>query len=136
MKLLLLTCASVLFTASGFAQSAQKAASAIEGDWQGTLRAGKSELHLIVHISRDSHGFLTATLDSPDEGAMGIPVNDITFENAKLTFSSDNISANYEGQANSDLSSISGSWAQAGNTLPLNLKRGAPAPKPDEKPDK
>jgi uncharacterized protein len=132
----MLVWAAVLFAACAFAQSAQKATSGIEGDWQGTLRAGKEELHLVVHITRDSHGLLAATLDSPDEGAMGIPITDITFENAKLTFSSDNISANYEGQANSDLSSISGSWSQVGNTLPLNLKRAAPEAKPDQKPGK
>lgn len=111
-------------------QSAQK----IEGDWQGVLRAGKNELHLMVHITRDSHGFLSATMDSVDEGAMGIPINDISFENSKLNFSADSIGGSYEGQANSDLTSISGSWAQAGNTLPLNLKRAAPAAKPEQKP--
>lgn len=113
-------------------QSAQK----IEGDWQGVLRAGKNELHLIVHITRGSHGFLSATLDSVDEGAIGIPISEISFENSKLNFSADSIEANYEGQANSDLSSISGSWSQAGNNLPLLLKRAAPSAKPDQKPDK
>jgi uncharacterized protein len=136
MRSFMLVCATVLLTACAFGQSAQKSSGGIEGDWQGTLHAGKEELHLIVHITRDSHGLLTATLDSPDEGAMGIPITDITFENAKLTFSSDNISANYEGQANSDLSSISGSWSQVGNTLPLNLRRAAPGDKPDQKPGK
>ncbi len=136
MRSLLFACVATMFTVSAFGQSAQKSTSGIEGDWQGTLRAGKNELHLIVHITKDTHGFLTATLDSPDEGAMGIPITDISFENSKLTFSSDNISANYEGQANSDLTSISGSWAQAGNTLTLNLKRPAPAAKADQKPDK
>ncbi len=136
-KLLAAAVAVLFVAAQAFALPPQSsAAKDIVGDWDGTLRAGRNELHLVVHITRDSHGFLTATMDSIDEDAMGIPITEITFADSKLTFSADSIQGNYQGQANSDLTSISGSWAQAGNTLPLNLKRAAPAAKPDQKSDK
>jgi hypothetical protein len=40
----------------------------IEGDWEGTLDAGVAKLRLVVHIVRKD-GVLSATLDSPDQGA-------------------------------------------------------------------
>ena len=108
-------------------------AKGIEGDWQGTLRAARNELRLVLHITRAPQGFLQATLDSLDEGAYGIPINSITFEGSKLDFSADSIEASYEGQANSDLSTINGSWSQAGNNLSLVLRRGAAPPKTEHK---
>jgi uncharacterized protein len=115
-----------IITGQGFGRPPQSSgASGIEGDWQGTLRAGSNELRLVVHISKAPQGFLQATLDSLDEDTYGIPITSITFENSKLDFSADSIDATYEGHANSDLSVINGSWTQAGNNLALQLKRGA-----------
>ena len=45
----------------------------VEGSWLGTLQTGGVELRIVFHISQDSVGVLTATLDSPDQGATGIP---------------------------------------------------------------
>ena len=47
----------------------------VEGTWLGTLQAGGGALRIVFHISRDSVGVFTATLDSPDQGAIGIPVD-------------------------------------------------------------
>ena len=126
--------AMAIFTGQGWGRPPQgSAAKGIEGDWQGTLRAGRNELRLVVHISKTPEGFLQATLDSLDEGTYGIPITSITFENSKLNFSADSIEATYDGQANSDLTSINGSWSQAGNNLALVLKRGAPPAKNEHK---
>jgi hypothetical protein len=119
-----------ILTAQGFGRPPQASASGgIEGDWQGTLRGGSNGLRLAVHISRAPQGFLQGTLDSLDEEAYGIPITSITFEKSKLEFSADSISATFDGDANSDLSVINGSWSQAGRSFPLELKRGAPANK-------
>jgi hypothetical protein len=126
--------AMALFTGQGWGRPPQGAtAKGIEGDWQGVLRAGRNQLRLVVHISKAPEGFLQATLDSLDEDTYGIPITSITFENSKLDFSADSIEATYQGQANSDLSIINGSWSQAGNNLALVLKRGAPPAKTEHK---
>src|SRR5437867_12714569 len=44
----------------------------IEGLWQGTLQG---MLRLVVHVERGPAGGLTATLDSPDQGAMGLAID-------------------------------------------------------------
>ncbi len=40
----------------------------IGGDWHGTLDIQGTKLRLVLHIEQQSDG-LTATLDSPDQGA-------------------------------------------------------------------
>jgi hypothetical protein len=94
----------------------------ISGDWQGSLKVGPAELHLLVHISKISDGSLTATMDSLDQGAMGIPISAIAFRESKLTFTSDAIHGSYEGKWNAAASAIEGTWTQ-GQELPLNLTR-------------
>lgn len=50
------------------------AQSKILGNWEGILVAGPQKLKLIIHVSQDSSG-LKGTLDSPDQGAFGIPMS-------------------------------------------------------------
>ncbi len=47
------------------------------GDWRGTLNAGVVKLDLILHVMK-KEGALSATLDSPDQGATGLTVDTIT----------------------------------------------------------
>ncbi len=94
----------------------------ITGDWQGTLQAGGTELHLLVHISRTSAGALKATLDSLDQSANGIPISSITLNGSKLTFASEVVHGSYEGTVNGDATAIQGTWTQ-GASLALNLTR-------------
>ena len=50
----------------------------IVGSWVGTLDAGM-KLRVVFHIARTDDGKLRATLDSPDQGATGIRIDDTTF---------------------------------------------------------
>jgi fermentation-respiration switch protein FrsA (DUF1100 family) len=94
----------------------------IVGDWQGSLKVGPVEFHLLLHISKTADGDWGATLDSLDQGAMGIPVSAITLKDSKLTFTSDAVHGSYDGKVNADTSAIEGTWTQ-GQTLPLNFTR-------------
>ena len=94
----------------------------ILGDWQGTLKAGPAELHLMVHISAGTNGTLKATMDSLDQGANGIPISTIALKDSKLTFASDVIHATYEGKVNAGATAIEGTFTQ-GQPFPLNLTR-------------
>ena len=97
----------------------------IIGDWQGTLSAGGTELHLVLHISKTSDGALKATLDSVDQGANGIPVSSISFKDSKLSLGVDAVHGTYEGKFTSDGKTISGTWTQA-QSLPLDFTRTTP----------
>jgi pimeloyl-ACP methyl ester carboxylesterase len=95
-----------------------------EGDWRGTLDAGVAKLDLILHIVRKD-GTLTATLDSPDQGATGLAVDSITLSGKSLRFEMKSLGADYEGVFSSDGAQIQGEFRQQGQRLPLIFKRAA-----------
>jgi uncharacterized protein len=94
------------------------------GTWEGTLDAGpQGQLRVVVHISQAADGALTATLDSPDQGAKGIPISKITFKDPDLSFESAAVGGSYQGTMNKEHSEIAGTWSQGGGSLPLKFKR-------------
>ncbi|HEY2470396.1 MAG TPA: hypothetical protein VGI45_21555 [Terracidiphilus sp.] len=113
--------------------SASTSEPSVVGDWAGTLEAGGGQLRLVLHITAAKDGTLTATLDSIDQGANGIPVKTATFKDGKLSLDVAAVNGTYEGTVNKDASEIAGNWTQ-GQTLALNFKRTQPqtaaAPKP------
>ncbi|HET8573192.1 MAG TPA: alpha/beta hydrolase [Edaphocola sp.] len=108
---------SLLFLALSFSANAQS----ITGDWQGVLNVAGTELPLVFHI-KDSDNILDATMDSPDQNVMNIPVSAITFDDPKLHLEAGNGAIVYEGVLTGD--SITGTFRQNGMTLPLNLHKG------------
>ena len=102
-----------------------RAQAQIAGDWQGTLNAGGAQLRLVLHVAAAKDGGLTATLDSVDQGANGIPVSAISLKDSKLNLTVESVHGTYEGTVNKDATAIDGTWSQ-GQSLELNFKR-APA---------
>src|SRR5699024_408287 len=93
----------------------------ISGPWYGTLKVQGTGLPLVFHI-KDSAGVLSATMDSPDQNATGIPATAITFSNPDLHIEVANGAIVYEGKViNND--SIKGTFQQNGMSFPLNLYR-------------
>jgi hypothetical protein len=99
-----------------------RAQAQIAGDWQGTLKAGGTQLRLVLHVTAAKDGSLTATLDSVDQGANGIPISAITLKDSKLSLTVDAVHGTYEGTLNKDATEIDGTWSQ-GMPLELNFKR-------------
>ncbi len=94
----------------------------ITGIWQGTLHVSSVELRLIFKISEKSHGIWSATLDSPDQGAQGIPVDRVALEGRSLLLEVKPVRGAFKGEISDD-STIQGKWEQGGMSLPLVLKR-------------
>ena len=90
----------------------------ITGPWNGLLDVMGTELTIVFNISESDDG-LTATLDSPDQGAFGIPVSSVSFEDNKLTMEISGIAASYEGTLADGV--ITGNYMQSGATFELNL---------------
>ncbi len=105
----------------------------ITGDWQGILNTGAAQLHLVLHISKDSAGNLAAILVSVDQSSQGMPVSSISLKDSKLKFAVDPIHGSYEGKVNADATKISGTWYQ-GASLDLDFKRANPSPITNPKP--
>ena len=96
---------------------------AIEGIWQGTLKAGAIELRIVFKLSQGPEGILSATMDSPDQGAKDIPVDEVIFENGNLRLEIKVAMGVFEGKLRDDNLSIEGEWKQSGQSFPLVLER-------------
>jgi len=111
------------------ASVAQAAGSpAIEGAWLGTLEAGAVKLHLTLHVNRARDGKLTASLDSVDQGAMGIPATRVTLNGGAVVLEWESIRASFAGALSPDGSALTGQFRQAGMTLPLTFHHAEKAP--------
>lgn len=92
------------------------------GTWQGVLDTGAGQLTIVFHV-RTGDGGLEATMDSPDQGATGIPVSEVTFEDGTLRLVSRAIGGEFEGTLFADGHALEGTWRQGGAELPLTLER-------------
>jgi pimeloyl-ACP methyl ester carboxylesterase len=97
----------------------------VAGTWRGTLQPGMMKLRLGLNVKRGASGALTATMDSYDQGALGLPVDSITQNGDKVAFTMAAIGASFEGTLSADGNGIDGKFTQGGMTFPLRLTRGA-----------
>lgn len=98
----------------------------ILGDWEGTI-AAQVDIPLVIHITGTADGGLAATMDSPSQGAMGIPTADVAFSEGTLTFSVPDVPGGgaYEGTLGED-GTFDGTWTQGMNSVELDLTRVEP----------
>ncbi len=118
--------ALIIISSAFFIVSAQEQDTSeisIEGIWEGKLKVPGTELIIVFKISKNSDGTLTATLDSPDQGVTGIPVEEIIFKDNTLRLEVKSAGAVFEGKVSEDFLVIEGEWKQSGQTLPLTVKR-------------
>lgn len=108
---------AVLALATGCLAQAQD----IVGDWQGTLNTGGGELRIVLHVAQGDGG-MKATMDSPDQGIVGMPVSTITKQDVKVNFTVDVVKGSFEGKLKNN-GVISGNWKQGGDPRPLDFKR-------------
>lgn len=94
----------------------------IIGTWMGEITSGEQSFRLVFHI-RAVDDMLTCTLDSPDQGAIGLPIKGISFLGDELKIDASNLSAAYNGKMNVGDTTIIGSWIQEGGSFPLSLSR-------------
>lgn len=110
---------------------AQDVHSPVAGAWEGTLKVPNGALRIVFHISTDEAGTLAATMDSPDQGATGIPVSKAGFADNRLQLEVAVIAGTYEGELADDGATIDGSWSQGGMSFPLSLARTSSPTKPN-----
>jgi len=122
-----LICLALIMASSfcmiGFAQQQDTSEIGIEGIWQGELKVPGTVLRIVFKISKNPDGTLTATLDSPDQGATDIPVEEVIFKDNTLRLEVKSAGGVFEGKVSEDFLVIEGEWKQSGQTLPLTVKR-------------
>jgi CubicO group peptidase (beta-lactamase class C family) len=109
--------------------AAPAAAQEAAGDWVGTLEVSATvKLPLVVHIQRDDAGVLSGTLDSPSQGAVGLPLAEIVASQGRLVFKVPVVGGEYAGTWDEGSKSWNGQWSQGGAHLPLVLAVPPPPP--------
>jgi len=132
--LLALASAQVTRAQSGAAQVAQTsgattnaAAQNIAGEWRGTLSANGAQLRLVLKLTQNPSGGFTASLDSPDQNASDLLLENLKFADRilRFEFNSPPAPAVFEGALSRDGTEIAGFWQQ-GAPLPLVFTREQP----------
>jgi fermentation-respiration switch protein FrsA (DUF1100 family) len=113
-------------------------AAGIEGVWEGQLKVGPTSLRLVFHFEKADDGAWHGTMDSPDQGAEGIPLGSVALEGNRVEATVPSIRGVFTGTMSADGSRLEGTWRQGASELPLRLTRGTggappspPAPVPD-----
>jgi uncharacterized protein (TIGR03435 family) len=112
----------------------------ITGQWQGTLEPPNNKtLRTILVISKGDKG-LAARMYSIDQGAQGFNAQSVTLDGNTVKIDMSIINGTFTGNLTADSNSITGTWAQGPNPLPLTLIRSTkdtaweiPAPPPPPK---
>lgn len=118
MKYLLKTFLFILLSIQTFAQHD------LSGIWSGKLELPNSaSLTIVFNLSVDTNGNYSSTLDSPDQGAMGIQTESTEIKEDSIFINVPVIKAVYKGKILFDEKKIDGIWSQAGMNLNLLVSK-------------
>ena len=96
--------------------------SPLVGYWLGMLKLGAEPVRLAFAV-KETDGKLTATLDSPDQGATGLPFPEAELKDGKVRIASKVLGVAYTGKLSDDGKAIAGEWTQGGRSMPLAMSR-------------
>lgn len=99
-------------------------ASALDGAWRGDLAFGGTKIPLVFNFSENEEGKTSCTLDSPSQGAKGIPATVLLCTADSVSLECTAIGAKFNGKISDDI--INGNFSQRGFAFPLELKQDAP----------
>ncbi|WP_235297517.1 alpha/beta hydrolase family protein [Portibacter marinus] len=97
-------------------------AQSIVGDWEGDLEVQGTTLKIIFHITEED-GIYVSTLDSPNQGAFDIEMDETTYEDGKLVIKNKKMSMETTATYLASEDKITGSFNQGPMKLPLELTR-------------
>ena len=106
----------------------------ITGDWYGQLDVQGTKLRINFHVT-EKNGSYTTTMDSPDQGAMGLPTTKTIVNNTNLKITMDNLGVTFIGDLKDD--HINGIFKQNGMEFPLllshnKIKKDKKKPRPQD----
>lgn len=97
---------------------------ALTGSWRGNLSLGGTSLPLVFNFTESAAGVIGCTMDSPAQGATGIPVSVTLCTADSVALECRAIGASYNGKIVEG--TITGTFRQSGMSFPLILKPDAP----------
>jgi CubicO group peptidase (beta-lactamase class C family) len=99
------------------------------GIWLGTLQAGSTALRIQLHLDLAPTP-PRCSLDSLDQGAMGIPCDQVVVSANELSFEVPAVQGNLKGTLSADAKTLNATWTQGGAGLPLVFTRQTVALEP------
>jgi hypothetical protein len=81
------------------------------------------ELTVVFNLSKDDAGMYSSTLDSPDQGAKGIPTESTTITGDSILIKIPAVQGFYTGKIFYNEMKINGKWSQGGMSLDLTLSK-------------
>jgi CubicO group peptidase (beta-lactamase class C family) len=94
----------------------------LSGIWLGTLDAGAKGLRIQVHLDLSTSP-PSCALDSLDQGAMGIPCDNVVASATALSFGVPAVRGEMKGTVSSDANTVTATWTQGSAALPIVLTR-------------
>jgi len=92
----------------------------LSGIWSGKLSFPNTiKLTIVFHFAKDNSGNYTAIMDSPDQGAKGIPTESVTIKEDSILIKVPAIAGSFEGKIFTDSMKIDGKWKQGGMSFDL-----------------
>lgn len=114
---------------------AQTRESKFAGNWKGELKISNVSLRIVFHIN-ETNGIINAVLDSPDQGAYGIEVDNVGIIGDSISLTITKIMGGFDGTLSADGKLLSGYWKQGGTRFKLDLEKDLnpedDEPNPDE----
>lgn len=92
---------------------------ALSGVWRGSLDLGQMKLPLVFNFSENESGVTRCTMNSPSQGAKGIPTEVALCTADSISLTCNAIGASYNGRISGTL--IKGTFSQRGYSFPLDL---------------
>ncbi|NJK97559.1 MAG: hypothetical protein HC905_24010 [Bacteroidales bacterium] len=95
----------------------------INGKWTGAITVQNAKLRIVFNFKKQENS-TSVTLDSPDQGAKGIPANDLIFRNDTVIVDVPTIMGQYKAVLTS-ATSMRGTWYQGGTSFPLDITKSS-----------
>ena len=101
--------------------SVQAPAPQLTGAWEGRITVGGQSIRVVFQIADDG----SATMDSPDQGAFGIPADRPVLEGGVVRIGVPAVGGRFEGALSDDGQTLTGTLHQGAAALPLVMTRQA-----------
>ncbi len=97
------------------------------GTWQGTLKAGPTEIRVVIKMTRGDDESLKATLYNADQAAAGLNATGVTQKGSSLKMTLAALGGSLDCTLSADGNTLTGNLTtQGGPVIPMNFVRATP----------
>jgi hypothetical protein len=95
----------------------------LEGDWEGSLQTPGRAFRMVFHFNNRADQTVAATIDTPDSGAMGLPLNNVKQTGQKVEFGVKIAHGAFQGVLNPEGTELAGQFTHEQDSVPLTLRK-------------